>query len=530
MPTTGLNLAAWEDELAGDIDREFLLTGVRNGFEIIDHDTTLASAKCNNHPSASPHSPLYQKATEQVLSEIESGNYVVCKEEPLIISPMAAIPKRDGGVRLIHDCSRPIGSSVNDHCSADWHQKFARIDDAADLMSPGCYFAKVDLKSAYRSVSIGKHSQTVTGFKWNIQGENVTLRDTKLPFGAKLAPGIFHRITQAVKRMMARRGYNQLVVYLDDFLIVSESLETCAEALQCLILLLRKLGFAIHWGKVVDPTTKIVFLGIELDSVKMTLSLPEDKLGQLTAELRTFMSRKRVSKRQLQSLAGRLSWAAGVVRGGRVFLRRMFTQISMLKHNTHRTVLSHMVQQDLRWWYEFLRTFNGRSTLLDQKPIDCVFTDACTDAAGGVFMGDWFYLNWNVDWPEVSMLHINEKEVLAVVLAAQRWAHLWGNKHVILHSDNMVTVSAINKGTCRNSMVMKSLRYLFWLSALHNFHMTAKHIAGVSNWVADSASRIHDRGHLQTLLPYTTPSPLWAHMTLPSFCFLLDRLRPRGVG
>ncbi len=82
MPTTGLKLAAWEDELTGDIDREFLLTGVKNGFEIIDHDTTLASAKCNNHPSASPHSPLYQKATEQVLSEIESGNYVVCEEEP----------------------------------------------------------------------------------------------------------------------------------------------------------------------------------------------------------------------------------------------------------------------------------------------------------------------------------------------------------------------------------------------------------------------------------------------------------------
>ncbi len=136
------------------------------------------------------------------------------------------------------------------------------------------------------------------------------LRDTKLPFGAKLAPGIFHRITQAVKRMMARRGYDLVVVYLDDFLIVSESFKQCAEALQCLIRLLRRLGFAIHWGKVVDPTTKIVFLGIELDSVEMALRLPDEKLGQLTSELRMFLSRKRASKRQFQSLAGRLSWAA----------------------------------------------------------------------------------------------------------------------------------------------------------------------------------------------------------------------------
>lgn len=51
----------------------------------------------------------------------------------------------------------------------------------------------------------------------------VYLKDTKLPFGAKLSPGIFHRLTQAVRRMMARRGFNLLVVYLDDFLIISNS-------------------------------------------------------------------------------------------------------------------------------------------------------------------------------------------------------------------------------------------------------------------------------------------------------------------
>ena len=54
---------------------------------------------------------------------------------------MAAIPKPDGDVRLIHDCSRPIGEAVNDYCSTDWQQKFARVDDAAAEMTEGCYFA-----------------------------------------------------------------------------------------------------------------------------------------------------------------------------------------------------------------------------------------------------------------------------------------------------------------------------------------------------------------------------------------------------
>ena len=100
--------------------------------------------------------------------------------------------------------------------------------------------------------------------------------------------------------MMGRRGHDLLIVYFDDFLIIANSKEECEAALICLIQLLRKLGFAIHWGKVVDPTTKITFLGIELDSISMSVRLPSDKLDSLRQELLEFVQRKRASKRQLQ--------------------------------------------------------------------------------------------------------------------------------------------------------------------------------------------------------------------------------------
>ena len=140
------------------------------------------------------------------------------------------------------------------------------------------FFGKIDLRSAYRSVKISFKSPLATGFKWNFGGQNLYLKDTRLPFGGKLSPGIFHRLTQAVKRMMERRGFNIVIVYLDDFLITAETKEVCALTLNCLVHLLRRLGFAIHWGKVIDPTNKIIFLGIELDSIAMSLRLPEEKL------------------------------------------------------------------------------------------------------------------------------------------------------------------------------------------------------------------------------------------------------------
>ena len=48
----------------------------------------------------------------------------------------------------------PTGKVVNDYCTTDWHQKLSKVDDAAALMTTGCFLAKVDLQSAYRSVEI----------------------------------------------------------------------------------------------------------------------------------------------------------------------------------------------------------------------------------------------------------------------------------------------------------------------------------------------------------------------------------------
>ena len=225
-----MNLTAWKRELHNDYDKEFLLNGIKSRFNIIDPKASPTSVELSNHPSARASNPLYKKATDQNLEELRKGNYVHAPSPPVIVSPLGVIPKPDGGVRLIQDCSRPAGLAVNDYVSNFHKQKFQTLDDAKKLVRQGSYFAKVDLKSAYRSVSISPYSQQVTGLKWEINHQLCYLYDTKLPFGSKLAPGIFHRHSQAVGRMMSRRGYT-IVVYLDDFLICEDSKDKCHKAL-----------------------------------------------------------------------------------------------------------------------------------------------------------------------------------------------------------------------------------------------------------------------------------------------------------
>ena len=147
------------------------------------------------------------------------------------------------------------------------------------------------------------------------------LIDKCLPYEGRSAPGIFHRVTQAVWWTMHRRGFNGLVVYLDDFIIIAPTREECQLAFDTLMQLLKDLGFQISIAKFVLPCQLLVFLGIQIDTNALVLPLPKDKLNKTKAIVQSFVSRKRASKHQLQTLAGKLNWACTVVYGGWTFLQ-----------------------------------------------------------------------------------------------------------------------------------------------------------------------------------------------------------------
>ena len=129
--------------------------------------------------------------------------------------------------------------------------------------------------------------------------------DTRLMMGATKAPSIFHRVSQAIKRCMERRGF-KLSVYLDDFLLIGRDYEECFRAQQVLIALLRRLGFGIAWSKVEGPVKKLIFLGLEINIDEMSIALPKSKVGELLGLLKDFSVRKRASCKQLQRLAGKI--------------------------------------------------------------------------------------------------------------------------------------------------------------------------------------------------------------------------------
>ena len=266
--------------------------------------------------------------------------------------------------------------------------------------------------------------------------------------------------------------------------------------------------------------------------VDLELSLPLDKLQEIREVVELFLTRKRASKAQLQQFAGKLNWACRVVYGGRTFLRRVINQLSALGSSKAKCILTPEFRKDLFWWKAFLSTFNGKCHFHAKLPIADAQTDACSQAVGGHFQGDWFYSWLPADAPALAPRHINFKEAFALYLAAKRWANRWANHHVILYSDNQAAVAMINKGTTKDSMIMDCLREVFWLSAVHNFRLTSVYIPGSNNMLADSIFRLHEWERLQHFWQYlckqnslsnVCSTPLNLHMSLYSILYLYHR-------
>lgn len=506
----------WEQQLPPDYeDREFLLYVLQHGLAVLPPDSELQPAVVKNYSSAHEHKAL---VTQQLLGELQAHQLLrqPVDQRATHIHAIAAIPKSADEVRIIHDLSAPAGRSINDVIRYKQY-KWASIDDALRLVTPGCYMARADVKNYYRHFPIDPADWSKQAFQWHFPGERqaATLWDPYLQFGLRNAPEVAHRFTLAVLEMMRRRGYNNIVGIMDDFLVVAATKEKCEETFQALLSLLRLLGFTVNMkpGKTVGPAQQQKFVGVVIDSVTMQVRLDAQRLAEVKQTLRSFLPRQSACKREVQSLAGLLNWVCKVVYGGRTFLRRILDTISNPQPPTHHLKLGSAFRADIRWWVSNLATFNGRATILPACATTAreFQTDAEGSGAVGVFMFGGYagmtHARLRQLFPGQTPppgLHISVYETFAVLTAVWLFPEAVRNQHLLLRSDNTSTVAAVNKMTCAakgpsRAHMMAILRQLFSASVRLNCRITAQHIPGAENGLADALSR-QDWQRFHTLL------------------------------
>jgi hypothetical protein len=136
--------------------------------------------------------------------------------------------------------------------------------------------------------------------------------------------------------------------YLDDCLLLGPAeTQVCHEALAVALALCDQVGLPVAPDKTEGPTSTLIFLGIELDTNKGHLRLPQDKKERLLAAIAKWTGyrspRRSGTKRDLLSLIGLLNHAAKVVHPGRAFIR------SLIDASTLVSSVQLAVQQGRTW-------------------------------------------------------------------------------------------------------------------------------------------------------------------------------------
>ena len=120
----------------------------------------------------------------------------------------------------------------------------------------------------------------------------------------------FKPISDAVRFVLCCHGY-QVINYIDDFIGFGTP-DVAAKSFQCLCDLLRHLGLTLREKKLVSPTTQAISLGINIDTISGTFSIPPEKLEQIIHTVKLWQTKMRCTKKELQSLLGQLLYVHNV--------------------------------------------------------------------------------------------------------------------------------------------------------------------------------------------------------------------------
>ncbi|GBG85485.1 hypothetical protein CBR_g40124 [Chara braunii] len=141
-----------------------------------------------------------------------------------------------------------------DRYSRQNQEPLPRIDDLLDIVQGCRYFSKIDLKSGYHQIAIRPKDQHKTAF----QTRYGLYEFVVMPFGLCNAPGtnrIFHDYLDKF-----------VIVYLDDILIFSKTVEEHVAHLDKVLSLLRQHKFKINGEKCEFGRTRVLYLGHEISA------------------------------------------------------------------------------------------------------------------------------------------------------------------------------------------------------------------------------------------------------------------------
>ena len=422
---------------------------------------------------------------------------------PTMISPMMTSPKSPSSRRPVFDASWGDWSlnentPVKTYLGEDYSFTFPTVLDLADLIlkeGPGCLLWKRDLERWFMQLPVDPADYDKLGFCW--RGRFWWF--VSFIWGCRNAGYAGQRVSSAILFILRKLGiipgvdkpYNA-VVYMDDF-AGCETGKRAMEAFMALGKLLEDLGVQESSSKACPPSTKMKFLGVEFDTVAMSMRIDQGKLEEITSLSRMWARKTVATKQELQSILGKIMWVSKVVRSSRCFVSRIISVLKGLRSQKQKVTLNQEVRKDFLWWAEFLPVFNGVELIVPDTVFCSVIGDATLQGGGSWNEKEKQFFSRQFPAHLISpKIYIHIKEFLVSITSAKLWGHLWGGKRVAIYCDNEAVVKTMVYQKPQDQELQRCLREMLFIACKFHFQPVFLRISTVENDIADFISRRHE--------------------------------------
>ena len=426
--------------------------------------------------------------TESKIIDTEIGKLLTLKvvkevqfEDGQHVSPIFTRPKKNTSEHRMILNLKKLNESVAYH-----HFKMDTLETALKLIKPNCLMASIDLRHAYYSISIEKEQQKLLRFYWR----DKLFQYTCLPNGIACAPRLFTKLMKPVYSLLRQYGHTN-IGYIDDSLLISDSIEECHRNVTDTQELMKRLGFIIHTTKsVTNPCREIIFLGNVINSENMSVKLTEDRFLTLEQQCRHLVNKSICSIREMARTIGLMVASFSAVDFGQLHYRILEREkIAALQKNygsfdATMNITSSM-KNELEWW---LINVRNQKRIIDRaNPDITVITDASTEGWGAVYNENKIGGRWLL---QEKANHINYLELLAIFLALQAFCKNDRQLHVKIMTDNTCALAYINNMGGIKSISLDNLARDIWGWCIErDIWLSCFHIPGVDN-PADKSSRV----------------------------------------
>ena len=287
-------------------------------------------------------------------------------------SQMFLVPKKNGRQRPVINLKR-LNQSVKTE-----HFKMEGIHMLKDLLRAGDWMAKIDLKDVYFMIPTSQEDRDFLKFQWKDQ----MYKFNCFPFGLSSVP----KTTRPVVAALREIGLH-LIIYIDNILLMAETKSLFNYHVTAVVYLLENLGFVINHPKSdLHPSQEIEFLGFTVNSKRMELKLPGEKIKKIRAEAGKVLQPDTVSALTLSRLIGKMNAATQAIPMAPLYYRNLQTCLreALQEDQSYAstTVLTVEAREELEWWRDHFTQWNGQSLIAHNSSLT-IKTDALKKGWGG---------------------------------------------------------------------------------------------------------------------------------------------------